>query len=146
MKIQQKNHDCGPFAILNALLAIGKRTSLREIKRHTATTEDGTNEHGLQNCVERLGLVATEFTASKTEAYQIVKDNVSVGRPVILCVEAYRHWVAAVGVIGNRIIVMDSWNSMANKAECGINVCNKNQLLRWWLTPNEGYYGIIISK
>lgn len=148
MKLQRTPYSCGPVSIVNALRARGKKVSERVVRAHTGTTKkDGTTEHGIKNALERLGCTPQDFRASKTAAFNVLRSYVVDGCPVILSVEEGRHWVTAIGVVGKRVLIFDSWKSKSNLAENGVWVMDEKQLMKWWL-PEEGlekYYGIIVA-
>ena len=144
MKLQKAAYTCGPFAILNAARAIGIRLTEAEIRKHTDTTpEEGTNEHGIKNALERLGFESESFQLKQDAAWEMLFQ----GNPVILNVEDGRHWIAVIGTVGRRVITFDSWRAKWNQAESGVNSLSKRQLMHWW-TPDKGgnYFGIPLIK
>jgi ABC-type bacteriocin/lantibiotic exporter with double-glycine peptidase domain len=147
MKIQKDIHSCGVMAVLNATKALGLNITEAQVRAHTATVEDGTTEFGIKNALERLGLFHEDLVSVKGEEFLNVWAKVSDGAAVILSVEDYRHWVTVIGTIGdNRVLVFDPWNSKANQAESGVQVCNERQLKRWWKSSKGEFYGIIVRR
>lgn len=150
MKIQKDIHSCGVMAVLNATKALGLNITEAQVRAHTATVEDGTTEHGIKNALERLGLDCQDLKALKGEEFLNVWSKVSSGAAAILSVEDHRHWVTVIGVNGEdkemRVIVFDSWDSKANQAESGVQVCTERQLKRWWKSKTGEYYGIVVKR
>lgn len=149
MKFQRSSHTCGPVAIVNACRAMGRKVTEREVRKHTGTTKrEGTTEHGLKNAIERLGYEPHDLRNPKVSAFATLHHFVSGGEPVILSVEEGRHWVTAVGVVGERVVVFDSWRAKWNMDEAGVWVLDEKQLMRWWIPEEDTktYYGIIVSK
>jgi ABC-type bacteriocin/lantibiotic exporter with double-glycine peptidase domain len=134
---------------VNAARALGIKLTEREVRAHTGTTKkDGTNEHGIKSALERLGFSFHEIRAQKGVAFDVLFRALTDGSVGILSVEEGRHWAAAIGIIGERVITFDSWTSAANKAECGIDVLNRWQLTRWWVSEERASscYAIVFKK
>jgi len=148
MRLQRSTFVCGPLSVLNAARALGVRLTEREIRLHTGTTKkDGTNEHGIKSALERLGFTFTEIRATKDLAFDMLYQALVDGAVGSLSVEEGRHWIAAIGIAGPRIVTFDSWNSAANKSECGVDVLDRRQLSHWWAQPTSGIsYGIVFKK
>jgi len=148
MRIQRTAFSCGPLAILNAASALGVRLTEREIRLHTGTTKkEGTNSFGMLSALERLGFEFRQTNDHKHAAFHTLLESIVEGYVGVLCVEEGNHWIAAVGVVGSRIVTFDSWNSAKNKSECGIDVLDQKQLMRWWSHgPANEYYGILFRK
>lgn len=147
MRLQRAGHLCGPLAILNAARALGVRLTEREIRLHTGTTKkEGTNQWGILSALEKLGFEFEEIKTDKWTAFNSLRGMLMNGYAGVLSVEDGRHWAAAIGVIGPRIITFDSWNSAANKSECGVDVLDGRQLLRWWTPDTTGVHYCIVFK
>lgn len=149
MKIQRTPYTCGPVSIVNALRVHGKKISERVVRAHTGTTKkDGTTEHGIMNALERLGCSPEFFLETKAMAFDVLHSHVTDGNPVILSVEEGRHWATAIGVVGDRVVVFDSWKAKWNLDENGVWVMDRKRLTKWWI-PAEGterYFGIVVNK
>lgn len=50
----------------------------------------------------------------------------------MLAVDAWQHWVLCIGRCVDRYIIIDSSNTVANKAENGIHVISRKELVRRW--------------
>jgi ABC-type bacteriocin/lantibiotic exporter with double-glycine peptidase domain len=144
VKLQKHAWTCGPYAILNAARAIGVRLTEAEIRKHTDTTpEDGTNEHGIKNALERLGFESASFTMGQDRAFE----QLFQGHPVIISVEDGKHWIAVIGTVGKRVLTFDSWMAKWNSQESGVNSLSKRQLMHWWTPEKNGLYsGIPLVK
>lgn len=149
MKLQRAPYLCGPLSVVNAARALGVRLTEREVRVHTGTTKkDGTNQYGIQSALEKLGFTFNEIKSRDREiAFNDLYGFLKSGYAVILSVEDCRHWAAAIGVIGQRVVTFDSWNSAANKSECGVDVVDRKQMFRWWTPDADGnYYAIVFHK
>jgi ABC-type bacteriocin/lantibiotic exporter with double-glycine peptidase domain len=148
MKIQRAPFLCGPLAVVNAARALGVHLTEREVRAHTGTTKkEGTNQWGILSALEKLGFRFIEVKADKLAAFELLRREIDDGAAAILSVEDGGHWAAAIGVIGQRIVTFDSWNSAANKSECGVDVVDGRQLLRWWTADNTGtHYAILVWR
>lgn len=139
MKLQRSANTCGPLAIVNGARALGVKLTERSVRAHTGTTKAGTTEHGILNALERLGFEYTRhaFVLNEDGWYEQLLKIVADGHPVILSVEGDNHWIAAFGVLGDRVVTFDSWNAKWNVAECGVDVLDKKKMKGWW-APKSG--------
>jgi ABC-type bacteriocin/lantibiotic exporter with double-glycine peptidase domain len=126
---------------------LGVKLTEREIRAHTGTTKkEGTNQWGLLSALEKLGFEFEEMKAYKSTAFDALRGLLNDGYAAVLSVESGRHWAAAIGVIGQRVVTFDSWHSAANKSECGVDVLDGRQLLRWWTPDSTGAHYCIVFK
>lgn len=141
MRLQALKAGCGPAAVTNALVAMGKKADQEEIARRAGTTGDGTGAAGLRRALRWAGHESREVRMAH-HAEQILFWELGKGNPVILCVDEWEHWVTAYAVSGSRIFVLDpadgnmvlsyTWEDLAD---------------RW---AHEGkkypYYGIVVER
>lgn len=119
------------------------------VRRLAESGPDGTDEAHLIRAVREMGLKATPHGGSGgPAAWAFVRSNVSEGRPCLLCIDQWRHWVAVVGSLGGRVILADSARSIRNQAENGVHVLSRPGLIRRWRCRNErdAFYAIAVSK
>lgn len=142
--------SCGPAAVVNAVQALGKRVTEGRVRSLAGTTEEtGTDEDGLIVAVRGLGLTATAHHSSHSaDAWSFIRANAMDGRPCLICVDSWGHWVTVIGTVGDRIVVFDPANTKKNAKENGISVLSRTQLLRRWRCPNEQepLYAIAVGK
>lgn len=152
MRYQQYPYSCGAAAITNAFRAYGYKIAERRIRAVAGTTENGTDEDGVLAAVRYFGFKAIEYsTNSGTEAWSWLCGTLSQGKPVILCTEAWEHWTVAVGMLGNRAIIIDSSNFKKNKSENGVHVWSRPWLMKKWKNGRKSvegnrFYAIAVSK
>lgn len=153
MKLQKNTYSCGIFATINALRALGIKVTERRVKAHTGTTKaQGTNQWGILSALERLedvGIIAKEHRFdTEDEAWQTLCDLISNGSTAIIAVYKENHWVTAVGINGDRVILCDSDYGKRNKRENGVWIFDRAQLFKRWSASVEDnkFYSIIISK
>jgi ABC-type bacteriocin/lantibiotic exporter with double-glycine peptidase domain len=135
MKWQSKPWKCGPAAVRNALRAFGVKVSEDVLSKMCGTTDQGTDEYGIMDAVRGQGFVATEYrSGSKKNAWHWLHGTLGHGEVVILCTQAWEHWVVAIGTSGkDRIIIIDSSNFKYNVSENGTHVWKKSWLMyQWW--------------
>lgn len=136
--MQSSEANCGSTALSNALAAIGIKRSLDECEKLCkVTAETGTNVFALTDAVAsvRKHFVSTIHTKEPHLAYLMLCDALRNGRSIIMCVDENEHYVAAVGLIGKRVLIADS-----DKIELVISYTEQNLLNRW--APD--YWGIIL--
>lgn len=148
MKYQRRPYDCGVAAIINAIRCYGKKMSYKRVIAHSATTpEDGTNEHGIKNAIERLEFIHEEIrTDTKGEAFDALCKNLRDGYPCILLLDRGQHWATAIGLLYDAVVVFDSQRTKANKSENGCHVYHRSHLMKRWTMYDGKYYAIVVKK
>lgn len=111
MRMQSSQANCGPYALHNALWALGIKRSADECEvlcRTNAT--EGTYTTALMKAINTIrGTKCKEITGkSLLEAMWYLTEALRGGRPVILCVDDEGHYITAVGLLGDRVLVADS--------------------------------------
>lgn len=110
MRLQDSQANCGPASLSNALAALGQprtQDECAELCKTNAT--DGTPTKRLLAAVKGLGLRGIVIKEKRAEVALLKLDHwLQRGRPAILCVDNDSHWVAAIGVLNDRILVADS--------------------------------------
>lgn len=99
--------------------------------------------------IRELGLTATpHHSADAAAAWAFVRSNAMEGRPSLICVDQWRHWVSLIGVVGGFVIMADPINTKSNISENGIHLLSRPQLARRWRCRNEDepFYAIAIGK
>ncbi len=138
MRLQDNQANCGPAAMSNALAAIGLLRSQDEctVLAKTSATE-GTSTKKLLAAIRAVGrfpLVINEKRPSVAILYLCAM--LDDGRSAVLCVDDGSHWVAAVGLLGERVLVADSADS-----ELVVSV-TRTELAEWW--ADDRCYGIVL--
>ncbi len=150
MRYQEESWSCGAAALVNAARALGKRVAEGRVRSVSGTThDDGTAEDGLISGARELGLTATEHhSADSAAAWAFVRSNVLEGRPCLICVDSWGHWVTVVGLVGDRVLVADPANTKKNRSENGVLSLLRKDLLPRWRCPKEEepFYAIAIGR
>lgn len=150
MRTQLRDWSCGAAALVNASLTLGKTVSEGKVRKLAGTTrEDGTDERGIIDAARALGLTATPSSSSdSTAAWAVVRANLLDGRPCLLCIDNWGHWVTAIGIVGERVIIADPAETVRNSRENGIHVLRKTKLLKRWRHKAEEtpYFSIAIGR
>lgn len=141
MRFQSQPGKCGAASVRNALACFGRSIPDRRIR--VETDENGDTHLSLIAAIREWGFTATEYTGqSASEAFRWLKACLHEGRPVIICVDDLGHWICVIGILGDRVNVFDSSNTVANMRECGVHVMSKVALKRRW----RGWYGIAVGR
>lgn len=149
MRYQELSWSCGAAALRSAALVLGKKFSERTVRARAGTDEEGTDEKELIQAARDLGLTATpHHSADKSAAWAFVRANVLDGRPCVLCIDKWTHWVTVVGIVGDKVILVDPANTLKNMSENGVHVLSRPQLSRRWKCPRaqEPFYAIALGK
>lgn len=107
---QPNKWQCGPFALKHALIMLGKFVNEKRVSEIAGTTWwSGTDEI-------QLGRAARAYDCKMT----VVRENnplhakrellltLKRGRPALLCVDNWGHWITVVGAEKGRFIYLDS--------------------------------------
>jgi ABC-type bacteriocin/lantibiotic exporter with double-glycine peptidase domain len=146
-RFQSYRADCGPSALSNALDALGIRRSHDELVTLCGTTADGTTPLQLKRAITALRescdlagpgeMKDTHADIALLRLGAVLAD----GRPSILLVDNWEHWVAVVGRLGHRFLVADS-------ADLRQSISYKpDELALRWLhsgVTRNGFYGIAV--
>lgn len=150
MRYQDTSFSCGPSSLVNAIRVFGKRVSERRIRTLASCSEDeGTDEAGLISAARSLKFTAsTHWSSDQTAAWSFIRANVMDGRPCLICIDQWQHWVTVVGIVGDHVLVIDPANTKKNKAENGVYSLSRRELLKRWRCPSETepFYAIAIGR
>jgi ABC-type bacteriocin/lantibiotic exporter with double-glycine peptidase domain len=149
MRYQMRGWSCGPASLVNACRALGFRVAEGRIRALSGTTEEGSDEYDLIPAARELGLTATpHHSADQAAAWAFVRANVMDGRPCLLCIDQWNHWVTVVGIVGDRVLVVDPANTKKNASENGIHSLSRPDLLRRWRHKGteEPFYAFAVGK
>lgn len=150
MRFQQLSWSCGPAAVVNAARAVGKRIAESRVRKLSGTTKrDGTDEHGLITGIRGAGLTATpHWSTIDTTAWAFVRSNVLDGRPCLLCIDNWGHWVTAIGLVGDHVLIADPTSATINQNENGIHSFARRQLIKRWKhrLEEEPFYAIAVGR
>lgn len=154
MVYQKNEHYCGPAAMSNALAALGQRHSQDKLGELAGTTEAyGTDDEGIKRALLALDYRVDEFhTDLQVAAWGWIRESLQAGRPVVLCVDHWSHWVTIIGYTGDRVLLADpsrmAWNTRNN----GIHSMRREDLMhRWEAARNTRgkqarFYGVAVGR
>ena len=111
MRLQSTTAACGPAALSNALAAMGITRSEDECgKLCRCTATDGTSHRNMIRAVRSIdGLMGMVIEEQKGDvAFLRLADALRTAHPLLLLVDNWEHWIAAVGMLGGRVLVADS--------------------------------------
>jgi ABC-type bacteriocin/lantibiotic exporter with double-glycine peptidase domain len=149
MRYQDTSFSCGPAGLVNAFRILGRRVAERRVRALSSCTEEGTDEDGLIAAARALGYTAApHHSADEKAAWSFVRASLLDGKPCLLCIDNWGHWVTAIAIVGDHIIVADSSNLKKNEAENGIHPMGRRELIKRWRCPSEQepFYAIAIGK
>jgi ABC-type bacteriocin/lantibiotic exporter with double-glycine peptidase domain len=114
VRMQDSQANCGPFALKNALEALGIQRSAVELEKACGTTATkGTPLRGIYRAAVKIeGCDPVVLRERRMDVAMLKLDHsVRKGRPAVLIVDQGNHWVAVVGTLGDRYLVADSGDS-----------------------------------
>lgn len=134
--------------------ALRVRKGISGLRDLCGTSEvEGTDEFGIQRALlaYRFG-VDVHHGESRKDALDWLTESLSAGRPVILCVDRWLHWVTLIGVLGRQFVGYDpaGWQDWRGDY-CGVFVSNFSDLAARWKAPKRArklelpYYGIAVG-
>ena len=153
MRYQTTEYNCGPAALQNALKALRKHVTQDKLAELAGTTTDGTDDEGLKRAVVALGFGVDEISCtSQGQAFGRLYGALLVGRPVVLCVDRWSHWVTAIGCIGTRVLLAEPGRYPYSVRENGLYVLDKDRLCKRWRAAHRvtgaggpKYYGLALG-
>jgi ABC-type bacteriocin/lantibiotic exporter with double-glycine peptidase domain len=115
VRFQSNRSSCGPAALHNALSALGIERTEDELIKLCSQKPSGTPTSGLLRALKAINS-AESPTVGEALYWRNAGEAVrglwwfitQKGRPLILCVDNWDHWVACTGYLGARFCVMDS--------------------------------------
>ena len=141
MKPQERNYSCGPAAIRAAFHVMGRSVTEKALRAHAGTTNEGTDHNDILRALRHYSQRGKEYeTKFHSHAWKWLRRRISAGRPVILCVDRWDHWVTVVGNVGSKILLFDP-NSKSKYS--GLRPYSQDSLLSRWNYKNT-FYGIAI--
>jgi len=154
--MQSAHALCGPASVANALRALGRGSSEDKVAnaiKLQASGADGLPEQEgvgpaqLQRALEAVGYVGQPWTVGDgDDAWHALRSRLLAGDPVLVPVDfdgdTMSHWLVAVGLLGDRVLVADSADS-----EIVVSY-SEDQLRRRWKADTDParYYGLTVRK
>lgn len=153
MKFQAHYATCGPVALANALESIGITRSEEElIKLCKQRPDKGTSGGNLKRAADAMAkdgdtiqgipLQVKVITDSRPDrALAVLLQSLDSGRPVVLCVDNWEHYVAAVGRLGGGLV------SIVDSGDNGLfrNYPLDELVTKWQCTKaSNGFWGLVI--
>jgi hypothetical protein len=132
---QPNSWQCGPYALKHALVTLGVWASEREISGLAGgRRRTGTNERQLARAARAYRCSMPVIRSMEAgDARRTLIDHVDRGIPVLLCVDAWDHWITLVKEERGRFIALDS------KDPAVLTIVSWNSLRRRWaFRPKDG--------
>lgn len=139
MRLQNSQANCGPASLSNALAAVGIERSQDECERLCKTTGTmGTSPKNLVNAARAAGRAPLVINERRGEVAALFLDTwLRLGRSAIICVDSGEHWIAVIGVLGERVVLCDPADS-----DLVFTVTRGDLVKRW--TDNGRFYGVVV--
>lgn len=151
MERQQRGFSCGPAAARAALYVLGHTVTEAALRRWAKTTTYGTDESGMLRAIAHYGHKGREYQAdSSKRSWGWLKQTLGRGRPVLLCVDQWDHWVTAVGRLGHQVLIFDPLPSEGRRKKySGLEVYSEQEFISRWAYEDEEsgkrtFYGISV--
>lgn len=138
---QERRYSCGAASLKYALCVLGHSPREQEVRRLARTTWRGTPTRHLMAAARRFGLEPKlrHFVEDEwPEARDWLQRELSAGRPVILDVEGFAHYVVAVQSLAGRVLIIDpEGGKLDGSAYAQLVHCADQRLKKWWLSGEE---------
>jgi ABC-type bacteriocin/lantibiotic exporter with double-glycine peptidase domain len=106
---QPNNYSCGPMSLRHCLLKWGVDVDVYEIIRLGSVTRVGSSEQQLELVMWHAGSEYKHFQLNTSVAAKERIDSLlKRGKPLILCVEKWQHWIACIAHTRRGYIILDS--------------------------------------
>lgn len=137
--MQDTAANCGPASLSNALAAVGVVRTQQECEGLCRTTAiKGTDLRSLQAGIKAVGRTPRVLSERRFDvAYSFLCDALRGEEAAVLCVDKGDHWVAAIGLLGERVLIADSADN-----ELVLSLAPDMLKARWLSTAR--YYGVIL--
>lgn len=154
MHYQKRDYDCGPAAVRNALEALHVRKGLSGLRVLCGTSEcDGTQEDGIKRAFLAYGCDVDEWSSNqRSKSLEWLQVSISHGRPIVLCVDQWEHWITVIGALNQDFVIFDPANPFnGDPRQGGAAVVKAFRLMARWeasrrVRGNCGrFYGIAAS-
>jgi hypothetical protein len=150
MRMQDSQAGCGPASMSNALEAMGIVRSQAECEALCGTTGTaGTSPRALLRAIRSVEGLVPVVVDEKRKDVAILRlfAALDYGQAVIMAVDATladpegSHWVAAVGLLGPRVLIADPAETYL------VTSLSKEALLdRWACKGRKPFYAIILAE
>lgn len=139
MRLQDTQANCGPASLSNALAAMGVTRTQAECEQLCKTSgTEGTSIRGLQTGMKALGYKPEVLNERRFDvALAFLRDALREGSAAVLCVDKAEHWVAAIGLIGENVLVADPADN-----ELVLSLAPDALKARWG--SGNRHYGVIL--
>lgn len=108
MRRQSADHDCGPTALANALERFGVKRGRSTMAHLCGTTLEGSDEDDIKRGALALGCGVDEHRGDTPRGSHLwLLETLAAGRPALLCVDRWGHWVTALGACGRDVVIYD---------------------------------------
>jgi hypothetical protein len=108
-RTQPKKWQCGPYALMHALIILGVLVDEKEVLYLTETDSTGTDEMQLGRAARKLGCrLGAIRRYDPDKARKVLIRHLKRGIPCLICVHGWEHWVTAVKEERGKFILLDS--------------------------------------
>lgn len=106
---QPNNYSCGPMSLRHCFLKWGVDVDVYEIIRLGNVTKAGASERQLELVMWHAGSKYDHYQhETATSAKARIDSLLKRGRPLILCVESWQHWIACIHHSRRGYLIFDS--------------------------------------
>lgn len=135
---QETPFSCGPACLKYALCVMGFSARESQLRRLARTTWRGTQTRRLMSAARRFGVRPTlrVFVHDQwSEARCWLSRELGGGRPVILDVEGFNHYVVVVQALGAQVVIIDPEGpTKRGRGYARVVLAGERRLRSWWLS------------
>jgi len=125
---QPNRWQCGPYALMHALIMLGVLVDESEVSELTGTDSSGTDEVQLSRAARKLNCrLGSVRRHDPDEARRILLRYLRRGIPCLICVHRWSHWVTVVKEERGKFILLDSEDKSV------LTIVNWSELARSWV-------------
>ncbi len=139
---QQTPYSCGAAALGYALSALGKDVDEAKLRDLSNTTTDGTDETQLIAALTALGV---DYAEDRGSSFANLISQLRSGNTCVLSVDGHEHWVAVVGVLGDRVVLRDPTNTAANVEANTVHLLDETALAARWKAADSALYMLVVK-
>lgn len=140
---QETSYSCGAASLGYALCAIGIEVKEEKLRDLSDTTRDGADENQLGTALEELDV---DYSEDHEASFAGLMKTLRSGRPCLLCVDDWEHWVAVIGALGDYVVMRDPQNTSENIAANTVHVLDEEELTKRWRGPDDKFYLLKVEE
>lgn len=151
MRFQEQDNSCGAACVKNLMLAMGVDIKTeQEVRKKAGTNRKGTTQGGIKRALKAYGHNSESFQFRlHRSALRHLEVLLRAGRPVVLCVDDWHHWVVVLARFRptfdgpkTYLVVDPGWDADKASKEGPCQILSEEELKSRWQHGKFGFHGV----